>query len=98
MVRTFKLGGVHPPEEKQLTEKLPIETLPLPKRVLIPIHQNLGAPSRVIVKKRDEVKAGQVIAEAGGFVSAPVHASISGKVKSIGPETGSPAVSKRRPC
>ena len=85
MVRTFKRGGVHPPEEKQLTEKLPIETLPLPKRVVIPIHQNLGAPSSVAVGKRDTVKVGQVIAEPGGFVSAPIHASISGKVKSIGP-------------
>lgn len=85
MVRTFKRGGVHPPEHKELTEKLAIERLPLPKRVVIPVHQNLGAPARVVVDKRATVKVGQVIAEAGGFVSAPVHASVSGKVKNVGP-------------
>ena len=85
MTRTFKRGGVHPPENKALSEKQAIETLPLPKRVVIPVHQNLGAPARAVVAVKDEVKAGQVIAEAGGFVSAPVHASISGTVKSIGP-------------
>ena len=83
MARTFQRGGVHPPEHKGLTETKPIETLPLPKRVIIPIHQNLGAPARPVVEPKDEVKAGDVIAEAGGFVSAPVHASISGTVKKI---------------
>ncbi|MBN1772279.1 MAG: electron transport complex subunit RsxC [Deltaproteobacteria bacterium] len=83
MVRTFKRGGVHPPEHKQLTERKPIETLPLPKRVVIPMAQCLGAPAEPTVKPKDAVKAGQRIGEPKGFVSTPVHASISGTVKKV---------------
>lgn len=83
MARTFKRGGVHPPEHKNLTEKKPIEVLPLPKRVVIPVHQNLGAPATPVVEKKQQVRAGEVIAEPTGFVSAPVHASISGTVTNV---------------
>lgn len=76
---TFK-GGVHPPEQKELTEHLSIETMPLPSKVTIPLVQHIGAPCKPLVKPGDLVKTGQVIGEMGGFVSAPVHASISGKV------------------
>lgn len=82
--RTFR-GGVHPPENKGWTERKPIEDAPLPKRVVIPLHMHTGAPARPLVKEGDAVRAGQPIGEPGGFVSAAVHASISGKVTAIQP-------------
>ena len=82
--RTFK-GGTHPPEWKHLTESKPIEDLEIPKRVVVPLQQHLGAPSEVIVQKGDEVKTGQPISEAKGFVSVPSHASVSGKVTAVEP-------------
>lgn len=75
-------GGVHPPEEK-LTKSLPVRVMPAPKKVFIPLSQHLGAPAKPIVSAGDPVKVGTMIAEAGGFVSAPVHASVSGVVKGI---------------
>ncbi|MBN2662534.1 MAG: electron transport complex subunit RsxC [Bacteroidales bacterium] len=82
MLKTFPKGGVHPPENKLSADKR-IETLEIPKQVTIPLHQNLGAPSKVLVKKKDKVKVGQIIAEAGGFVSSNIHASVSGTVLKI---------------
>ena len=58
-MKTFKLGGVHPAENK-LSESQPIEVLQLPKKVFIPLAQNLGAPSVAVVKRGDEVKVGQL--------------------------------------
>ena len=80
--QTFE-GGVHPFEGKEFTEKKPIENLPTPRTVFIPLQQHIGAPTKPLVAKGDEVKAGQKIADATGFVSVPIHASISGKVKGI---------------
>ncbi|MDA3839128.1 MAG: electron transport complex subunit RsxC [Candidatus Delongbacteria bacterium] len=82
MKYTFK-GGYHPPDGKEFSEKKSIEKMPLPKIVAIHLHQHIGAPSKAIVAIGDEVKVGQPLSEAGGFVSIPVHASISGKVKAI---------------
>ena len=82
MLKTFSIGGVHPPENK-LSSKSGIKELPLPKTVIIPFGQHLGAPSKPVVNKGDEVKVGQVIAESNGFVSAHVHSSVSGKVVKI---------------
>jgi electron transport complex protein RnfC len=79
------VGGVHPHHCKSQTEKLPIEILYPPEKVKIPISMHIGAPAKTLVKRNDHVRIGQTIAEAGGFVSSPVHASISGKVTSIGP-------------
>ena len=76
-------GGVHPPHSKKSTEASSIEVMPPPKTVVIPLQQHIGAPCKVCVKVKDEVKRGQVIGTAGGFVSAPVHSSISGKVKKV---------------
>ena len=81
-MRTFP-GGVHPFEGKEYTEDKKIEILPLPKIVKIPLQQHIGAPTQPLVEKKQEVKAGQKIAEANGYVSVPVHASISGTVKSV---------------
>lgn len=79
---TFK-GGIHPPHNKHLTEALPTEILPPPEKVIIPLSQHIGAPAKITVKRGDPVKIGQPIGESGGFVSSPVHASVSGKVSSI---------------
>ncbi|MGO1368027.1 MAG: electron transport complex subunit RsxC [Senegalia sp. (in: firmicutes)] len=79
---TFK-GGIHPPHHKKATENLAIERARDPKMVFIPMHQHIGAPCEPIVKVGDMVKVGQKIGEAKAFVSAPIHSSISGKVKKI---------------
>lgn len=76
-------GGLHPPDSKELTRDKPVEAMPLPGRVIIPLHQHIGAPADALVEKGTHVKKGQVIGQAKGFVSVPVHASISGEVKSI---------------
>ena len=81
---TFK-GGIHPYEGKELTMDKSIETY-LPKGELVyPLSQHIGAPAKPVVKKGDRVLVGQRIAEAGGFVSAHIHASVSGTVKNIEP-------------
>ena len=81
---TFRIGGVHPDDAK-LSRGCAIEVLPLPQTVYISMTQHLGAPAKPVVAVGDTVKAGQLIAEAGGFISANVHSSVSGKVKSIAP-------------
>ncbi|PID87937.1 MAG: electron transport complex subunit RsxC [Bacteroidia bacterium] len=82
MANTFPKGGIHPPENK-LSAQIPIQDLSLPKQVVISVSQHLGAPAKVIVKKKDEVKTGQIIAEQGGFISAHIHSPVSGKVFKI---------------
>lgn len=82
MKYTFK-GGIHPYEGKELTmDKEIVEYLPKGDMVF-PISQHIGAPAKPVVKKGDRVLAGQLIAEAGGFVSANIHSSVSGTVKAI---------------
>lgn len=79
---TFK-GGIHPDDGKRFSKDQPIQEL-LPKGDLVyPLSQHIGAPANPVVKKGDHVLKGQVIAEAGGFVSAPIYASVSGKVKGL---------------
>lgn len=80
---TFPAGGIHPPEEKHYTEHCKIENAPLPKRAVIPLQQHIGAPCSALVKAKETVLVGQKIGEPKGFVSAPVHASISGTVTSV---------------
>ncbi|MEA3495148.1 MAG: electron transport complex subunit RsxC [Bacteroidota bacterium] len=82
MLKTFKLGGVHPPENKISREKS-IEVLDLPKKAFIPVGQVLGAPSVPLVKRGDMVKVGQLIAKGEAFISANIHSSVSGKVFKI---------------
>ncbi len=81
-MKTFKIGGVHPAENK-LSAAEPIKLAELPKQVVLPLSQHIGAPAKAIVKKGDEVKVGTMIAEAGGFVSAPIFSSVSGKVAKV---------------
>ena len=82
MLKTFKVGGVHPPENKISAGKK-IEQLPIPKTVFIPVAQHIGSPSTAVVNKGDVVKTGQIIAKSSGFVSTNIHSSVSGKVKKI---------------
>jgi len=76
-------GGVHPRYNKDLASNQAIEIMPMPEKLVVHFTQNLGAPPEPVVEKGAEVKKGQVIAKATGFVSAPVHAPTSGVIKSI---------------
>ncbi len=81
-MKTFKIGGVHPPENK-LSKDAAIEVLDIPKTVYIPLSQHLGVPAVPVVKKGDTVKTGQLIAKGEAFISANIHSSVSGKVAKI---------------
>ncbi len=81
-MKTFKKGGVHPAENK-LSAQSPIREAGLPKQAVISVFEHIGAPATPIVKKGDQVKVGTLIAEAAGFVSAPIHSSVSGKVAKV---------------
>lgn len=78
-IRTFRIGGIHPAENK-LSNDAATQPAPLPKQAIFPMGQHIGAPAKPVVKKGDKVKVGTMIAEAGGFVSAPIHSSVSGTV------------------
>ncbi len=78
-------GGVHPEYRKELTASLAITAASIPQKVVIPLHQHTGAPCEPLVKVGDPVKTGQKIGDSEAFVSAPVHASISGTVTAIEP-------------
>lgn len=82
MLRTFRIGGIHPHDSK-LSAGQPIKPLAIPKQVVIPLGQHIGAPAQAVVAKGDLVKVGTLIAKAGGFVSANIHSSVSGKVVKI---------------
>lgn len=85
MARLTFTGGVHPYDGKELSKSKPIKEV-LPKGDLVyPLSQHIGAPAQPIVKKGDHVLTGQKIAQAGGFVSAPIYATVSGTVKAIEP-------------
>ena len=82
IIRTFRIGGIHP-EENKLTHEVETVVAPLPKQAIFPLSQHIGAPAKPVVKKGDRVKVGTMIAEAGGFVSAPIFSSVSGTVVKI---------------
>ncbi|MCR5132189.1 MAG: electron transport complex subunit RsxC [Prevotella sp.] len=79
ILKTFKIGGIHP-EENKLTAEVPTQVAPLPEQAIFPLSQHIGAPAKPVVAKGDKVKVGTLIAEAGGFVSAPIYSSVSGTV------------------
>ncbi len=81
-MRTFRIGGIHPAENK-FSAGQKIKTANLPKQVAIPLAHYIGAPAEAVVAKGDIVKVGQLIGKANGFISANVHASVSGKVNKI---------------
>ncbi len=82
MLKTFKMGGVHP-EECKIAEHSPIEAIDAPETVYVMLNQNLGAPSVPVVAKGDKVKTGQLIAKGEAFISAMVHSPVSGTVDKI---------------
>ena len=85
MAKLTFTGGIHPYDGKELSKDKPIKAI-LPKGELVyPMSQHIGAPAVPIVAKGDRVLTGQKIAEAGGFVSAPIYATVSGTVKAIEP-------------
>ncbi len=75
--------GVHPPENKEETNGKPIRQFPFAPLIVLPVSQHLGAPSKIIVKEGQEVIRGQVLAEADGYMSVPLHSPVSGKVRKI---------------
>ncbi|MHA6492911.1 electron transport complex subunit RsxC [Pseudomonas borbori] len=79
-------GGIHPPERKALSNRAPIQPMPVPKRLVLPLQQHIGAPAVPVVEVGEYVRKGQLIASANGFVSVPVHAPTSGTVSAIGPQ------------
>ena len=79
---TFRIGGIHPPENK-LSAGRPIQMIPLPETVVIPLDQHIGVPASAVVVKGDKVKAGSLIGKAEGFVSTNIHSSVSGTVIKI---------------
>lgn len=81
-LRTFRIGGVHP-EENKLSSESVTQVAKLPQQAIFPLSQHIGAPAKPVVKKGDKVKVGTLLAEAGGFVSAPVYSSVSGTVMKI---------------
>lgn len=84
MAQSF-FGGIHPNDKKAATNKKPIELLPPPAQVVIPMSLHIGAPCKPCVAVGDQVTVGQKIGEATAFVSAPIHASVSGKVVAVEP-------------
>ena len=93
-LKTFRIGGVHP-EENKLTSNCPTQVAPLPKQAIFPLSQHIGAPAKPVVSKGDKVRVGTLLAEAGGFVSAPIHSSVSGTVLKI--DTAVDATGYRKP-
>ena len=92
--KTFSIGGIHP-EENKLTHEVATKVAALPKQAIFPLSQHIGAPAKPVVQKGDKVKVGTLIAEAGGFVSAPIFSSVSGTVFKI--DTAIDATSYRKP-
>ena len=82
MLRTFRIGGIHPKENKFSAGKA-IESIAIPKEVVVPLAQHIGAPCQAVVKRGEEVKVGTLLGKSVGFVSANIHSPVSGKVKRI---------------
>ncbi len=81
---TFPKGGVHPPESKALTQKLAVETMPLPNELELILGQHIGAPCSPTVKKREEVVEGALVAEVKRGLGVPLHAPATGSIKALG--------------
>ena len=80
------LGGIHPPSDcKQYSRDCPIEAAPLPQQVVLPLDQHIGVPAQAVAGVGHRVKKGQLVAEAAGFVSAHIHAPVSGTVSAVEP-------------
>ena len=94
-LKTFSMGGVHP-EENKITAEVATVVAPLPQQAIFPLSQHIGAPAKPVVNRGDKVKVGTLIAEANGFVSAPIYSSVSGTVLKI--DTAIDATGYRKPA
>ena len=94
-IRTFSIGGIYP-EENKLSNDATTQVAALPVQAIFPLSQHIGAPAKPVVAKGDKVKVGTMIAEAGGFVSAPIYSSVSGTVLKI--DTAVDATGYRKPA
>lgn len=94
-MKTFRIRGIHP-EKNKITAENATNIAPLPKQAIFPLSQHIGAPAKPVVKKGDHVKVGTLIAEAGGFVSAPIYSSVSGTVFKV--DTAVDASGYRKPA
>ena len=81
---TFPKGGVHPPEAKELTEKLAVETMPLPAELELILGQHIGAPCAPVVKRKQEIAEGELVAEVKRGLGVPLHAPAKGSIKALG--------------
>ncbi len=91
MLKRFKIGGIHPHDNK-ISKDCAIEPMAIPEKVVIPVSQHIGAPAEVLVKKGDKVVVGQLIAKSGGFISSNIHSSVSGTVNSVDMVAGSSSI------
>ena len=82
-MNTFRIGGVHPHDNKIYSAHQPITECPLPQKAIIPLVQHIGAPAQPVVEKGQKVKVGELLAKAGGFVSANIHSPFSGTITKI---------------
>ncbi|MBQ7697453.1 MAG: electron transport complex subunit RsxC [Paludibacteraceae bacterium] len=82
-MKTFRIGGVHPHDNKIYSAHQPITECPLPEKAIIPLVQHIGAPAQPVVEKGQKVKVGELLAKAGGFVSANIHSPFSGTITKI---------------
>lgn len=82
-ISTFRRGGVHPLDRKELSKDSPIEKLPLPGELLLSMSQHLGAPATPLKKKGDSVRRGELVGEASSFISANVHSPVDGTVSDV---------------
>ena len=82
MMRTFKIGGLHPPANK-ISAGQPIQVIAPPSTVVIPLSQHIGSPASAMVSKGDKVKTGTLIGKSAGFISANIHSSVSGTVSKV---------------
>lgn len=94
-LKTFSMGGVHP-EENKITADVATVVAPLPQQAIFPLSQHIGAPAKPVVNRGDKVKVGTLIAEANGFVSAPIYSSVSGTVLKV--DTAIDATGYRKPA
>lgn len=94
-LKTFSMGGVHP-EENKITAEVATVIAPLPQQAIFPLSQHIGAPAKPVVNRGDKVKVGTLIAEANGFVSAPIYSSVSGTVLKV--DTAIDATGYRKPA
>lgn len=94
-LRTFRIGGIHL-EENKITAEVATKVAALPTQAIFPLSQHIGAPAKPVVAKGDKVKVGTLLAEAGGFVSAPIYSSVSGTVLKI--DNAVDATGYRKPC